>query len=155
MAAGKHDHGDEDCPVFRGESRPHCLNCSGPHVAWSRECPTANAQWDKARAAYLNRPTHFANPAAPEANTDASRRQDTETPPSQEAPPRRKVGRPPGSRNRVQNEQPRIMTRLTRATSERARRDETLPPTRQTQTPTPATSTTDSHTAGTAAPNRL
>ncbi|CCE29305.1 uncharacterized protein CPUR_02998 [Claviceps purpurea 20.1] len=111
---------------------------------------TANAQWDKTRAAYLNRPTYFANPAASESNTDASRRQDTEAPPSQEAPPRRKVVRPPGSRNRVQNEQPRIMTRTTRATSERTRRDETLPPTQQTQTPTPATSTEDPHTAGTA-----
>ncbi|KAG6045335.1 hypothetical protein E4U39_002469 [Claviceps sp. Clav50 group G5] len=49
------------------------------NVAWSRECPTANAQWDKARAAYLNRPTYFANPPASESNTDARRRR-----PSQE-----------------------------------------------------------------------
>ncbi|CCE29452.1 uncharacterized protein CPUR_03145 [Claviceps purpurea 20.1] len=68
-AAGKHDRGDDDdCPALKGDIHDSptmsqlCWNPSG----LVRERPTANAEWDKAREAYLNRPTCFASPAATE-----------------------------------------------------------------------------------------
>ncbi|KAG6141125.1 hypothetical protein E4U28_003191 [Claviceps purpurea] len=86
-----------------------------------RQCYTANAQWDQAGEAYLNRPTHFASPAGTEESTDRGRRHESEAMPSQEIAPGKKVGRigrPLESRNRVQSERTRKATRLTGAINE-------------------------------------
>ncbi|KAG6075969.1 hypothetical protein E4U15_005375 [Claviceps sp. LM218 group G6] len=101
---------------------------------------------DKAREAYLNRPTCFASPAA----TEESRFTNQRRHPSRRRPPARKVGRPVGSRNRTQIAPTQIVTRLIRATSERAQLDQSIPATQQ-----PPASTADSTATGTVATQRL
>ncbi|KAG5953010.1 hypothetical protein E4U57_005700 [Claviceps arundinis] len=63
--------------------------------------------------------------------------------------PHKKVGRPLGSRNQTQTVPTQILTRLTRATSERAQHDQSIPATQQL----PA-STADSTATGNVATQR-
>lgn len=114
-AGAAHPQGEADCPQLYGTKK--CVNCSGPHPAWHRECPKALEAKEQAYVAYQHRPrqfevlkttttsrVHSATPASSQDSDDGfqvvrSKRQRT-MPPTQstqgragETPARR--GRPP------------------------------------------------------------
>ena len=68
------------CPEKEGSRKKRCVNCSGRHEAWSRDCPEARKQIERAHQAYLHRPLQFhmtqgtfdapANPQRPSGGKD-------------------------------------------------------------------------------------
>jgi hypothetical protein len=112
-AATAHAGGEARCPEAADSGKKRCVNCSGAHTAWSRDCPTAQKEIERARQAYKHRPLQFAvtmgsgaaeaTPQCPPPTQDlegfqvvTSRKQ--QRPPSQRDPsqPPAKRGRPTG-----------------------------------------------------------
>jgi hypothetical protein len=56
-AGAAHPQGEIDCPRLHGLKK--CVNCSGPHPAWDRECPKALEAKEQAHIAYQHRPRQF------------------------------------------------------------------------------------------------
>jgi hypothetical protein len=56
-AGAAHPRGEKECPQLNGRKR--CVNCSGPHAAWDRQCPKALEAKERAQAAYQQRPRQF------------------------------------------------------------------------------------------------
>jgi hypothetical protein len=56
-AGAAHPQGEADCPQIHGPKK--CVNCSGLHVAWDRQCPKAIEVKERAHIAYQHRPRQF------------------------------------------------------------------------------------------------
>jgi hypothetical protein len=53
-------HKDENaCPEYGDNGHKKCVNCSGGHVPWSRNCPVLREQLSQRREAYAHRPLGF------------------------------------------------------------------------------------------------
>lgn len=53
-------HKDENtCPEYGDNGRKKCVNCSGGHVPWSRNCPALREQLSQRREAYAHRPLGY------------------------------------------------------------------------------------------------
>lgn len=58
-------HTDRECQVRMTGGQAHCINCSGPHPAWTATCSEAQTRRQAALEALRNRPRIFASPPTP------------------------------------------------------------------------------------------
>jgi hypothetical protein len=58
-ACVQHEGGEKQCPEKEGSGRKKCVNCSGRHTAFSRDCPVAQKQRERVKEAYAHRPRQF------------------------------------------------------------------------------------------------
>jgi hypothetical protein len=115
---GSKDHEEEQCEANRKvlgaeAKRARCVNCRGPHPAWSIECQVKMRRVEEARIAFHSRPLTFGIDPAPSPSDEGwqivqaprrkSRASATET--QSDLGTRRPVGRPQGTTDAAKNNQ--------------------------------------------------